>query len=145
MFFNDNVRPTLHKTPKPPCYRYYIYFCPVFNDNIFIVLKSLKLPIFFCLPPLFSRMEGTEHGPNTPEPAKRFVVGDLVHVYQGTAPGTPGKKTEAFIGRVVGYDAQHQKWLVCDLCYTLYVCCLLLPSLVLLMDALLHVHIVDAQ
>jgi hypothetical protein len=74
-------------------------------------------------------MEGTEHGPNTPEPAKRFGVGDLVHVYQGTAPGTPGKKTEAFIGRVVGYDAQHQKWLVCDLCYTLYVCCLLLPSL----------------
>jgi hypothetical protein len=93
-------------------------------------------------------MEGTEHGPHTshtPELAKRFKAGDLVHVYQGTAPGTPGKKTEAFIGRVVGYDAQHQKWLVCGPCYTLDVGCLLLPSLVLAIDVLLLVHFACAQ
>ena len=58
-------------------------------------------------------MERTTDATQTPEPTSRFKVGDIVHVFQGTAPGTPGKKSEAFIGTVVGYDRQHEKWLVC--------------------------------
>ncbi len=64
-----------------------------------------------------SRMEGAPHTPETPEPPipSAFKVGDTVHVYQGTAPDTPGKNTIAFIGTVVGFNAGEGKWLVCVL------------------------------
>jgi hypothetical protein len=73
-------------------------------------------------------MEGTSHTPETPERPipSAFKVGDTVHVYQGTAPGTLGKNTTAYIGTVVGYNynAGQGKWLVCALLR------LLKPSLV---------------
>ena len=65
-------------------------------------------------------MEGQED-PQTPEPshelqtprqAPRVAVGDTVNVFQGTGAYVRGNKTVAFIGTVVGYDANEGKWLV---------------------------------
>ncbi len=59
-----------------------------------------------------AKMEGNEV-PQTPEPNRGFKVGDLVHVYNETSSGTPGYKTIAYMGTVVGFDEQKRKWLVC--------------------------------
>ena len=47
--------------------------------------------------------------PCTPT-ASNFKVGDLVHVFQGTAAYVRGRNTVAFIGRVVGYNELDGKW-----------------------------------
>jgi hypothetical protein len=51
----------------------------------------------------------------TPQPSKRFQVGDRVQVFQGTGPGVPGKKTIQFIGIVVGYNTEKERWKVRDI------------------------------
>ena len=65
-------------------------------------------------------MEGIE-APQTPQPSRNFNVGDLVHVCNGTAAGTRGYKTIAYMGTVVGYDVQVSKWLVCGWYVACYV------------------------
>ena len=40
----------------------------------------------------------------------KYKVGDLVHVFQGTAAYVKGRNTVAFIGRVVGYNEGDAKW-----------------------------------
>ena len=47
--------------------------------------------------------------PCTPT-ASKFKVGDLVHVFQGTAAYVRGRNTVAFIGRNVGYNELDGKW-----------------------------------
>jgi hypothetical protein len=51
----------------------------------------------------------TQLPPATPT-ASKFKVGDLVHVFQGTAAYVRGRNTVAFIGRVVGYNERDAKW-----------------------------------
>ncbi len=59
-------------------------------------------------------MEPTEHPTAQPPPctptATKYKVGDLVHVFQGTAAYVRGRNTVAFIGRVVGYNELDGKW-----------------------------------
>ncbi len=54
-------------------------------------------------------MERTEHPTAQPLPctltATKYKVGDLVHVFQGTAANVRGRNTVVFIGRVVGGTA----------------------------------------
>jgi hypothetical protein len=50
----------------------------------------------------------------TPQPSKRFQVGDRVQVFQGTGPGVPVKRTMQFIGIVLGYNEAKGKWKVRD-------------------------------
>jgi hypothetical protein len=40
----------------------------------------------------------------------KYKVGDLVHVFQGTAAYVRGRNTVVFIGRVVGYNEGDAKW-----------------------------------
>ena len=42
--------------------------------------------------------------------AMKYKVGDLVHVFQGTAAYVRGRNTVAFIGRIVGYNTEAGKW-----------------------------------
>ena len=58
-------------------------------------------------------MEGTPE-PQNSSAVPRYQVGDRVHVFQGTGPGVPGKKTIQFIGIVVGYNKEKGKWKVRD-------------------------------
>jgi hypothetical protein len=87
-------------------------------------------------------MEGIE-APQTPQPSRNFNVGDLVHVCNGTAAGTRGYKTIAYMGTVVGYDVQVSKWLVCG------VLCLALSWIVMfnlnLPDVLLWLSLVKVR
>ena len=60
-------------------------------------------------------VQGMEHNevPTTPKPfpeTRKYKVGDLVHVFQGTAAYVRGRNTVAFIGRVVGYNEGDAKW-----------------------------------
>ena len=50
--------------------------------------------------------------PQTPEPRQGFIVGDIVHVYQGTSTGIRAHRTVAYIGTVVGFHEGEMKWLV---------------------------------
>ena len=43
---------------------------------------------------------------------EKLAVGDTVNVFQGTGAYVRGNKTVAFIGTVVGYDANEGKWLI---------------------------------
>ncbi len=47
--------------------------------------------------------------PRTPV-AIRFKNGDLVHVFHGTGAYVEGRKTVAYIGRIVGYNEALGKW-----------------------------------
>ncbi len=51
----------------------------------------------------------THPAPCTPM-ALKYKVGDLVHVFQGTAAYVRGRNTVAFIGRIVGYNTETGKW-----------------------------------
>ena len=51
----------------------------------------------------------THPPPCTPTVGK-FKVGDIVHVFQGTAAYVRGRNTVAFIGRIVGYNTEANKW-----------------------------------
>jgi hypothetical protein len=42
--------------------------------------------------------------------ARKYKVGDLVHVFQGTAAYVKARNTVAFIGRIVGYNDEDAKW-----------------------------------
>ncbi len=53
----------------------------------------------------------TQLPPCTPA-ARKYKVGDLVHVFQGTAAYVRSRNTVAFIGRVVGYNERDAKWKV---------------------------------
>lgn len=62
-------------------------------------------------------VQGMEHNelPTTQRPlgtptSMKYKVGDLVHVFQGTAAYVRGRNTVAFIGRVVGYNEGDAKW-----------------------------------
>ena len=68
---------------------------------------STMLTLFFATSIL--GMERTEDPTAQPPPpctptATKYKVGDLVHVFQGTAAYVRGRNTVAFIGRVVGYN-----------------------------------------
>ncbi len=73
----------------------------------FLLLVGNLCLFLFNPPPLLVSMDETPHA--------SFKVGDTVLVYQGTAQGTRGKNTTAFIGTVVGFDVEQQKWLVLGL------------------------------
>lgn len=46
-----------------------------------------------------------------PTPAtSRFKVGDLVQVFNGTAPNVRAGRTLAYVGRIVGYNNDLEKW-----------------------------------
>jgi hypothetical protein len=47
--------------------------------------------------------------PSTPAP-RAFKVGDLVQVFNGTAPNVRAARTVAYIGRIVGYNDDLGKW-----------------------------------
>jgi hypothetical protein len=47
--------------------------------------------------------------PDTPL-ARRFTVGDLVQVFHGTGAYVKGRKTVSYIGRIVGYNKELDKW-----------------------------------
>jgi len=51
----------------------------------------------------------TEPPPTTPAP-RRFKVGDLVQVFNGTAPNVRAGRTLAYVGRIVGYNNDLDKW-----------------------------------
>ena len=59
-------------------------------------------------------MEPNESPTTAPPPsapmAMTYKVGDLVHVFQGTAAYVRGRNTVAFIGRIVGYNTEAGKW-----------------------------------
>ena len=59
-------------------------------------------------------MEPNEQPTTAPPPttpmAMKYKVGDLVHVFQGTAAYVRGRNTVAFIGRIVGYNTEAGKW-----------------------------------
>ncbi len=42
--------------------------------------------------------------------ARKFTVGDLVHVFQGTTAYVKARNTVAFIGRIVGYNDDKAMW-----------------------------------
>ena len=50
-----------------------------------------------------------EPPPTTPAP-RRFKVGDLVQVFNGTAPNVRAGRTLAYVGRIVGYNDDLDKW-----------------------------------
>ncbi len=54
--------------------------------------------------------EPTTHLPVSTPTGRKFRVGDLVHVFQGTAAYVRGRNTVAFIGRIVGYNEDAAKW-----------------------------------
>ena len=56
-------------------------------------------------------MSGTEDA-QTPQRTRCYSVGDTVHVYHGTSAGTRAHQTVAYIGTVVGFHEEQQKWLV---------------------------------
>jgi hypothetical protein len=47
--------------------------------------------------------------PSTPV-GRAFKVGDVVQVFQGTGAYVVGRKTIAYIGRIVGYNECEGKW-----------------------------------
>jgi hypothetical protein len=47
--------------------------------------------------------------PSTPAP-RTFKVGDLVQVFNGTAPNVRADRTLAYVGRIVGYNDGCGKW-----------------------------------
>jgi hypothetical protein len=47
--------------------------------------------------------------PSTPAP-RTFKVGDLVQVFNGTAPNVRADRTLAYVGRIVGYNDGFGKW-----------------------------------
>ena len=47
--------------------------------------------------------------PSTPAP-RTFKVGDLVQVFNGTAPNVRADRTLAYVGRIVGYNDVFGKW-----------------------------------
>jgi hypothetical protein len=51
----------------------------------------------------------TDPPPSTPAPS-RFKVGDLVQVFNGTAPNVRAGRTVAYVGRIVGYNNDLDKW-----------------------------------
>ena len=54
--------------------------------------------------------QATAHPPPCTPTSSKYKVGDLVHVFQGTAAYVRGRNTVAFIGRVVGYNEGDAKW-----------------------------------
>jgi hypothetical protein len=78
---------------------------PIYNPY---VCMSTMLTLF--IPTSILGMERTEHLTAQPPTATKYKVGDLVHVFQGTAAYVRGRNTVAFIGRVVGYNELDGKW-----------------------------------
>ena len=70
----------------------------------FILLRKYTLP-----PPSNLGMEPLLPPPRTPV-AIRFKNGDLVQVFHGTGAYVEGRKTVAYIGRIVGYNEALGKW-----------------------------------
>ena len=48
--------------------------------------------------------------PPPSSPTQKYKIGDLVHVFQGTAGYVKARNTVAFIGRIVGHNKEDAKW-----------------------------------
>jgi hypothetical protein len=46
----------------------------------------------------------------TTSATRRFKIGDLVQVFNGTAPNVRAGRTLAYVGRIVGYNNDLDKW-----------------------------------
>ena len=71
--------------------------------------------IFMCLCVLPSLGMEPNDVPTAPPPpwtplTRKYKVGDLVQVFQGTAAYVRGRNTVAFVGRIVGYNEEAGKW-----------------------------------
>ena len=73
---------------------------------------STMLTLFFATSVLgMERKEDpTTHPPPCTPTATKYKVGDIVHVFQGTAAYVRGHNTVSLIGRVVGYNELDRKW-----------------------------------
>ncbi len=59
-------------------------------------------------------MEQEAQGTTDPHPitpaGRAYAVGDLVHVFQGTAAFVRGRNAVTYIGRIAGYNDSAAKW-----------------------------------
>jgi hypothetical protein len=80
------------------------------RKKVLVVKKGVQgcLGLVLTNTPFFTAnvgMEPYEHPPThslPTTPISKFTVGDLVHVFQGTAAYVKARNTVAFIGRIVG-------------------------------------------
>ena len=54
--------------------------------------------------------QGTTDAPPRTPAGRTYAVGDLVHVFQGTAAYARGRNSVAYIGRIAGYNDSAGKW-----------------------------------
>ena len=54
--------------------------------------------------------QGTTDPPPSTPAGRTYAVGDLVHVFQGTAAYVRGRNSVAYIGRIAGYNDSAGKW-----------------------------------